>query len=127
MKKDFFKHLNKDEYEIIVNKGTEAPFSGKYNHHYESGYFVCRACSNKLYESKTKFDSGCGWPSFDDEIPGAIVRHEDNSLGRKRIEICCSKCDGHLGHVFHGEKITPKDTRHCVNSLSIKFIPNKNL
>ena len=123
MKKDFFKNLIKDEYEIIVNKGTEAPFSGEYNDHYESGYFVCRACGNKLYESKTKFDSGCGWPSFDDEIPGAIVRYEDNSLGRKRIEICCSKCDGHLGHVFHGEKITPKDTRHCVNSLSIKFVP----
>ena len=86
MKKDFFKNLNKDEYEIIVNKGTEAPFSGEYNDHYESGYFVCRACGNKLYESKTKFDSGCGWPSFDDEIPGAIVRYEDNSLGRKRIE-----------------------------------------
>ena len=125
MKKDFFKHLNKEEYEIIVNKGTEAPFSGEYNDHFDSGYFVCRACNSKLYESNTKFDSGCGWPSFDDEIPGAIVRYEDNSLGRKRIEICCSKCDGHLGHVFHGEKITPKDTRHCVNSLSIKFVPWK--
>ena len=127
MKKEFFEHLNKKEYEIIVNKGTEAPFSGEYDDHYDFGYFVCRACNSKLYESNSKFDSGCGWPSFDDEIPGAIVRYEDNSLGRKRIEICCSKCDGHLGHVFHGEKITPKDTRHCVNSLSIKFVANKNL
>ena len=126
MKKEFTKHLNSDEYEILVNKGTEAPFSGEYNDHYDSGYFVCRACNNKLYESNSKFDSGCGWPSFDDEIPGAIVRYEDNSLGRQRIEICCARCDGHLGHVFHGEKITPKDTRHCVNSLSIKFVSNEN-
>ena len=124
MNKDFFEHLNKEEYEIIVNKGTEAPFSGEYNDHYDSGYFVCRACNSKLYESKTKFDSDCGWPSFDDEIAGAIIRYEDNSLGRQRVEICCAKCDGHLGHVFHGEKITPKNTRHCVNSLSIRFVSN---
>ena len=125
MNKDFFEHLNKEEYEIIVNKGTEAPFSGEYNDHFDSGYFVCRACNSKLYESKTKFDSGCGWPSFDDEIAGAIIRYEDNSLGRQRVEICCAKCDGHLGHVFHGEKITPKNTRHCVNSLSIRFVSNE--
>ena len=122
MENKYFKNLTQAEREILANKGTEAPFSGEYNNHFEKGYFVCRACNNKLYESKTKFDSGCGWPSFDDEIPGAIVRYEDNSLGRQRTEICCSKCDGHLGHVFHGEKITPKDTRHCVNSLSIRFI-----
>ena len=122
MENKYFKNLTRAEREILANKGTEAPFSGEYNNHFEKGYFVCRACNNKLYESKTKFDSGCGWPSFDDEIPGAIVRYEDNSLGRQRTEICCSKCDGHLGHVFHGEKITPKDTRHCVNSLSIRFI-----
>jgi len=125
MKKDFFEHLNKEEYEIIVNKGTEAPFSGEYNDHYDPGYFVCRACNSKLYESNTKFDSGCGWPSFDDEIAGAIIRYEDNSLGRQRVEICCAKCDGHLGHVFHGEKITSKNTRHCVNSLSIRFVSNE--
>ena len=122
MENKYFKNLTQAEIEILANKGTEAPFSGEYNNHFEKGYFVCRACNNKLYESKTKFDSGCGWPSFDDEIPGAIVRYEDNSLGRQRTEICCSKCDGHLGHVFHGEKITPKVTRHCVNSLSIRFI-----
>ena len=123
----YFKNLTDEEREILANKGTEAPFSGEYNNHFEKGYFVCRACNNKLYESKTKFDSGCGWPSFDDEIPGAIVRYQDNSLGRQRTEICCSKCDGHLGHVFNGEKITPKDTRHCVNSLSIRFISSSSL
>ena len=126
MENKYFKNLTRAEREILANKGTEAPFSGEYNNHFEKGYFVCRACNNKLYESKTKFDSGCGWPSFDDEIPGAIVRYEDNSLGRQRTEICCSKCDGHLGHVFHGEKITPKDTRHCVNSLSIRFIASSS-
>ena len=123
----YFKNLTDEEREILANKGTEAPFSGEYNNHFEKGYFVCRACNNKLYESKTKFDSGCGWPSFDDEVTGAIVRYEDNSLGRQRTEICCSKCDGHLGHVFHGEKITPKDTRHCVNSLSMRFIASSSL
>jgi len=122
----YFKNLTDEEREILANKGTEAPFSGEYNNHFEKGYFVCRACNNKLYESKTKFDSGCGWPSFDDEIPGAIVRYQDNSLVRQRTEICCSKCDGHLGHVFHGEKITVKDTRHCVNSLSIRFIASSS-
>ena len=127
MENKYFKNLTNEERDIIANKGTEAPFSGEYNDHFEQGYFVCRACNNKLYESKTKFDSGCGWPSFDDEVPGAIVRYEDNSLGRQRTEICCSKCDGHLGHVFHGEQITPKDTRHCVNSLSIRFISSSSL
>jgi methionine-R-sulfoxide reductase len=127
MENKYFKNLSNEEREILENKGTEAPFSGEYNDHFEQGFFVCRACNNKLYESKTKFDSGCGWPSFDDEVPGAIVRYEDNSLGRQRTEICCSKCDGHLGHVFHGEKITPKDTRHCVNSLSIRFISSSSL
>ena len=126
MENNYFKNLTDEERDILANKGTEAPFSGEYNNHFEKGYFVCRACNNKLYESKTKFDSGCGWPSFDDEIPGAIVRYEDNSLGRQRTEICCSECDGHLGHVFHGEKITPKDTRHCVNSLSIRFIASSS-
>ena len=127
MENKYFKNLTNEERDIIANKGTEAPFSGEYNDHFEQGYFVCRACNNKLYGSKTKFDSGCGWPSFDDEVPGAIVRYEDNSLGRQRTEICCSKCDGHLGHVFQGEKITPKDTRHCVNSLSIRFISSSSL
>jgi|TARA_B110000263_G_scaffold149304_1_gene129532 peptide methionine sulfoxide reductase msrA/msrB len=127
MKKNYFEFLNKKEKEIIVNKGTEAPFSGEYNNHFDAGIFVCRACSNILYESASKFNSGCGWPSFDDEIPGAINRYEDKSLSTDRVEICCSRCDGHLGHVFTGENVTKKNTRHCVNSLSIKFLAHNNL
>ena len=127
MKEDYFAGLSADERYILKEKGTEAPFSGEYNDFFEAGVFVCRACKSKLYESNTKFNSGCGWPSFDDEIDGAIVRYEDLTGGRVRTEICCAKCDGHLGHVFHGERITKKDTRHCVNSLSIQFIAYTNL
>jgi peptide methionine sulfoxide reductase msrA/msrB len=121
MKTDYFSYLNPAEKKILKDKGTEAPFTGEYNDFFEPGIFVCRACKSPLYESNTKFNSGCGWPSFDDEIENAIVRYEDLSGGRVRTEICCAKCDGHLGHVFHGEEITEKDTRHCVNSLSIQF------
>ena len=121
MTKDYFSHLTTEEQCILKDKGTEAPFTGEYNEHFEAGVFICRACENPLYESNTKFNSGCGWPSFDDEIEGAINRHEDLSRGRVRTEICCANCDGHLGHVFTGEQITEKDTRHCVNSLSIRF------
>ena len=127
MTKDYFSHLNPEEKHILKDKGTEAPFTGEYNEHFNAGIFICRACENPLYESNTKFNSGCGWPSFDDEIEGAINRYEDLSGGRVRTEICCSKCDGHLGHVFKGEQITEKDTRHCVNSLSIRFRPYKQL
>ena len=127
MNKKYFSNLTNEERKILVEKGTEAPFSGEYNDLYEAGIFICRACESPLYESNTKFDSGCGWPSFDDEIFDAIVRSEDLSNGRVRTEICCAKCNGHLGHVFSGEKITQKNTRHCVNSLSIKFIPYANL
>jgi peptide methionine sulfoxide reductase msrA/msrB len=127
MVEGYFSDLNKEERDIIVDKGTEAPFTGKYNDHFESGVFICRACKNPLYESNTKFNSGCGWPSFDDEIEGSIKRYEDLSGGRIRTEICCFNCDGHLGHVFYGEQITEKDTRHCVNSLSIQFRPYNNL
>ena len=122
MNKDYFSHLNSEEQHILKNKGTEEPFTGEYNEHFEAGIFICRACENPLYESNTKFNSGCGWPSFDDELEGAIVRHEDLSGGRNRTEICCARCNGHLGHVFIGEKKKKKNTRHCVNSLSIKFI-----
>ena len=121
MIKDYFSGLTFEEKHILKDKGTEAPFTGEYNEHFEAGIFICRACDNPLYESNTKFNSGCGWPSFDDEIEGAITHYEDLSGGRVRTEICCKKCDGHLGHVFVGEQITAKDTRHCVNSLSIRF------
>jgi peptide methionine sulfoxide reductase msrA/msrB len=127
MNKDYFSHLNSEEQHILKNKGTEEPFTGEYNEHFEAGIFICRACENPLYESNTKFNSGCGWPSFDDELEGAIVRHEDLSGGRNRTEICCARCNGHLGHVFRGEQITEKNTRHCVNSLSIKFILHNHL
>ena len=126
MIKDYLSHLTPEEKHVLKDKGTEAPFSGEYNEHFEAGFFICRACENPLYESNTKFNSGCGWPSFDDEIDGAITRYDDLSGVRVRTEICCKKCDGHLGHVFHGEKITPKDTRHCVNSLSIRFIASSS-
>jgi len=121
MSEDYFSKLSDRERAILKDKGTEPPFSGEYNDFFAAGVFVCRACKNPLYESKTKFNSGCGWPSFDDEIKGSIVRYKDLSGGRVRTEICCAKCDGHLGHVFTGEKMTIKDTRHCVNSLSIQF------
>ena len=121
MIKDYFSGLTFEEKHILKDKGTEAPFTGEYNEHFKAGIFICRACDNPLYESNTKFNSGCGWPSFDDEIEGAITHYEDLSGGRVRTEICCKKCDGHLGHVFVGEQITAKDTRHCVNSLSIRF------
>lgn len=123
MQEEYFSDLTDEERHILKDKGTEAPFSGEYNNFFQSGIFICRACKTPLYESSAKFDSGCGWPSFDDEIKGAIIRYKDLSGGRVRTEICCAKCDGHLGHVFHGEQITKKDTRHCVNSLSIQFKP----
>lgn len=127
MSEDYFSHLNRREKQILVEKGTETPFSGEYNNHFQAGIFICKACKSPLYESKTKFDSSCGWPSFDDEIQGSIKRKEDLSGGRIRTEICCSTCEGHLGHVFHGENITNKNTRHCVNSLSLQFISHENL
>ena len=125
MKEKYSKNLNLEEKRILKEKGTEPPFSGEYNNFFEVGIFICRACKSPLYESNSKFDSGCGWPSFDDEIEGAITRYQDLSGDRVRVEICCSKCDGHLGHVFYGEKMTEKDTRHCVNSLSIQFKANQ--
>ncbi len=114
--------LTPEEHEVIANKGTERAHTGEYNHHKAAGTFVCRRCNAPLYRSSDKFDSGCGWPSFDDEIEGAIVRHTDITWGMRRVEIVCANCEGHLGHVFDGERMTAKNTRHCVNSLSIRFI-----
>ncbi len=116
-----FKKLTPEEEQVIVHKGTEAPFSGKYESFSETGIYICKQCGAPLYRSEDKFDAQCGWPSFDDEIKGAVKRIPD--ADGMRTEIVCAKCGAHLGHVFTGEGFTPKETRHCVNSVSLDFIP----
>lgn len=122
-KKAEYKPLTKEEAHVIVKKGTEMPFTGKYYAFWEKGTYVCKRCGAALYRSKSKFKSNCGWPSFDSEILGAVKRSLDSD--GVRTEITCANCGAHLGHVFLGEGFTKKNVRHCVNSISMDFIPDK--
>lgn len=117
--------LTPEEFRVLRQGGTEPPWSGEYVSTKTPGTYPCRACGAELFRSATKFESHCGWPSFDDAIPGAVTEIEDRSLGMARTEIRCARCGSHLGHVFQGEGYTPKDTRHCVNSLSIRLDPSE--
>lgn len=116
-----YNKLSAAEKRVIEDKGTEAPFTGEYDDFYKDGVYICRRCNLPLFSAKAKFDAGCGWPSFDENFANAVVRITDSDGIRTEIE--CANCKAHLGHVFEGEKMTDKNTRHCVNSLSIRFIP----
>ncbi|OGE64519.1 methionine sulfoxide reductase B [Candidatus Daviesbacteria bacterium RIFCSPLOWO2_02_FULL_36_8] len=113
--------LTPKEKTIIEDKGTETPFTGKYDDFFKDGKYICKKCDTPLFSSKAKFDAGCGWPNFDDEYPNSLKRVSDTD--GVRTEIQCANCEAHLGHEFKGEHLTDKNLRHCVNSLSVKFIP----
>lgn len=115
--------LNESEKKVMLYKGTERPFSGEYEKHFEKGVYVCKRCKNPLFYSRDKFDAHCGWPSFDDAIPGAIDKQQDGD----RVEIICHNCKAHLGHVFVGERLTDKNTRYCVNSIALTFTEEKKI
>lgn len=115
--------LNPEEFRVLRQAGTEPPWSGEYVNTKTPGVYRCRACGAKLFDSVTKFDSDCGWPSFDEAIPGAIRYLEDRSYGMVRIEVRCARCDSHLGHRFDGEGFTPKNARYCINSISMTLDP----
>ncbi len=117
--------LTKEEERVIVHKGTETPFSGEYEDFWQKGIYVCRRCEAPLFRSENKFDARCGWPSFDQELPGAVKREKDKD--GSRTEIVCASCGAHLGHVFEGEGFTPKNARYCTNSISLKFIPQEKI
>lgn len=123
--KDWKEKLSTEEYYILREKGTERPFTGKYNDFFEKGYYVCAACGNKLFTSDTKFDSHCGWPSFDEAIEGSVVYHKDTSHGMIRTEVTCAQCGGHLGHVFEDGPEETTGNRYCMNSVSLRFVPEK--
>jgi peptide methionine sulfoxide reductase msrA/msrB len=117
-----YNRLSEEESRVIEHKGTELPYTGEYDNFYNEGVYLCRRCNEPLYYSNDKFDAGCGWPSFDNEMEGKVERRKDG----RQMEIVCANCEAHLGHVFEGEKLTSKNTRHCVNSVSLRFIPKES-
>ncbi len=125
MHKAKYNRLTPEEEAVIVHKSTEPPFTGEYENHWKKGTYVCRRCNTPLYRSEYKFDAYCGWPSFDDEISDAVRRIPDPD--GIRTEIVCAKCGAHLGHVFEGELLTKKNARHCVNSISLRFVPEEKM